>query len=378
MELLRREQLNSLMGSASGPCMSLYLPTSRGGEETRQGPIRLKNLLKTAEKKLSAYRWNAAETKAFLEPVQKLAENAGFWLHQGDGLALFRAPGQFLYYRLPIRFNELAVVTERFHIKPLLRLFTEDGRYYLLSLSKNRVRFFQCTRHGAREIELPPGTPRSVSELNQLSGVEKQSRVHTGSGARLHAHGSRAGEDEKQELKEFLRLVDKAVRETVRDDRAPLVLAGVEYELAMYRDINAHPHLMAGGVVGSPEGRRVSQLLADAWPIVGPELSKGREGAAQRYTDLVGSGRVSNVLEKVVPAARLGRVEQLFVAVGRQRWGSFDEQTQRVKVRDEPHVGDQDLLDLAAVQTVLHGGSVYAVEPDQVPGGRSVAAVMRF
>jgi hypothetical protein len=84
------------------------------------------------------------------------------------------------------------------------------------------------------------------------------------------------------------------------------------------------------------------------------------------------------VLEKVVPAARLGRVEELFVAVGRQRWGRFDEVTQRVKVRNEPHAGDQDLLDLAAVQTVLHGGSVYAVDPDRVPGGRSVAAVMRF
>ena len=46
MELLRREQLNALIQQAAGPCISLYLPTARGGEETRQGPIRLKNLLK--------------------------------------------------------------------------------------------------------------------------------------------------------------------------------------------------------------------------------------------------------------------------------------------------------------------------------------------
>lgn len=110
MELLRREQLNALIDEAAGPCISLYLPTARGGEETRQGPIRLKNLLKKAEKQLSASGLKAAQAKQLLEPAQRLCENSGFWLHQGDGLAILRSPKSFLYFRLPIRFDELVVV----------------------------------------------------------------------------------------------------------------------------------------------------------------------------------------------------------------------------------------------------------------------------
>ena len=37
-----------------------------------------------------------------------------------------------------------------------------------------------------------------------------------------------------------------------------------------------------------------------------------------------------------------------------------------------------DLFDLAAVQTLSNGGTVYAVEPGEMPGGGEVAAVYRF
>ena len=379
MELLRTEQLKALIEQETGPCASIFLPTARGGEETRQGPIRLKNLLKKAEKQLTGRGLKTQECREFLEPAQKLCENAGFWLHQGSGLAVFRSPGMFQYYRLPIRFDELVVVTDRFHLKPVMRVVAEDGRFLLLSLRKNGVHFYECTRYGARELELPPATPKSLGDLLELAGVERQTQMHTAGGsAKFHGHGSRGGEDEKEDLKEFFRHIDKGVREVTGEDRAPLVLAGVDYMLALYREVSSHPHLVSGGVPGSPEGRRVRDLRDEAWLVVDPHLKKGRQAAADRYDGSAASNRASNVLERVVPAACLGRVEQLFVAVGRQRWGRYDEQSQRLKVRETPHAGDQDLLDLAAIQTLLHGGAVYAVEPSQVPGGRSLAALFRY
>ncbi len=376
MELLRREQLNALIEQTTGPCISLFLPTARGGEETRQGPIRLKNLLKKAEKQLSARGLKASETKALVEPAQKLCENSGFWLHQGDGLAVLRAPDSFFYFRLPIRFDELVVVSDRYHVKPLMRMFTEDGRYYVLALNKNGVRLLECTRFGVRDIQLPTETPKRLADLLELAGVERQVQARAGGG--IHGHGSRSGEDDKDNLLEFFRRVDRGVREAVRDSRTPLVLAGVDRQISLYREASAYPHLVAGGVTGSPEGKRADQLREEAWKVVEPDLTTSRRAAAERFSDNVGTHRASNVLERVVPAACGGRVEQLFVAVGRQRWGTFDEQSQRVKVREQPHAGDHDLLDLAAINTLSHGGAVYAVDPGEVPGGRSLAAVFRY
>ncbi len=379
MELLRREVLNSLIEENTEPCVSIFLPTARGGNETWQGPIRLKNLLRQAEQKLGA-RWRkAGNGKGFLEPALALCENSGFWLHQGDGLALFRSPERFSYYRLPLKFDELVVVTERYHLKPLLRMFTEDGRYYVLSLSKNGVKFLECTRHGAREIALGPEVPASLRELREMAGVERHPVVHAPS-AKLqgHGHGTRAGDDDKQELKEYFRLVDRAVREIVKEDKSPMVLSGVEYEQALYREITALASLVPRGVAGSPEGRSLSQLRDAAWAIVEPHFRQGRADAALRYEEAVGTARASNVLEQLVPAACTGRIDELFVAVGKQRWGRYDPKTHRVKIRDQAHAGDQDLLDLAAIQTVLHKGAVYAVAPNEVPGGRSLAATLRY
>ena len=37
-----------------------------------------------------------------------------------------------------------------------------------------------------------------------------------------------------------------------------------------------------------------------------------------------------------------------------------------------------DLLDAAAIQSFIHEGTVYAVEPVEVPGGGPIAAVYRY
>jgi hypothetical protein len=48
------------------------------------------------------------------------------------------------------------------------------------------------------------------------------------------------------------------------------------------------------------------------------------------------------------------------------------------QLRDEPQPGDEDLLDSAAVHTFLNGGTVYAVEPVEVPDEATLAAVFRY
>jgi hypothetical protein len=52
--------------------------------------------------------------------------------------------------------------------------------------------------------------------------------------------------------------------------------------------------------------------------------------------------------------------------------------TNEIELHDPIESGDESLLDLAAVQTYLKGGLVYAVEPEKVPGGTTAAAVLRY
>jgi hypothetical protein len=94
-----------------------------------------------------------------------------------DGLALFLAPHLSRSYRLPLAFEELAVVAGRFHVKPLLPLFTDDGRFDVLALSQNAVRMLECTRHSARQLELE-GVPPNLAEALKYDDPEKQLQYH--------------------------------------------------------------------------------------------------------------------------------------------------------------------------------------------------------
>jgi hypothetical protein len=90
-----KAKLQALMEQPGGTCVSLFLPTCRAGRETRQGRIRLKNLLREAERRLLACRLRSTEVKEVLEPIRALVEDALFWRDQRDGLALFRSPDVF-------------------------------------------------------------------------------------------------------------------------------------------------------------------------------------------------------------------------------------------------------------------------------------------
>jgi hypothetical protein len=70
-------------------------------------------------------------------------------------------------------------------------------------------------------------------------------------------------------------------------------------------------------------------------------------------------------------------VESLFVDRDAHEWGFYDRATGEVQLRSPRHPQDDDLLDYAAVQTLLHRGAVYAVTPDQSPWP-PIAAVFRY
>ncbi|MBC7235878.1 MAG: hypothetical protein H5T69_08550, partial [Chloroflexi bacterium] len=131
-------------------------------------------------------------------------------------------------------------------------------------------------------------------------------------------------------------------------------------------------------ITGNPEALTPAELHGRAWEIVQLRFLEAKQAARLQYQGLAGTGRTSTNVKEVVPAAYHGRVEVLFVALGIQQWGRFVPETNTVHLRPEPTPGDEDLLDLAAIQTVLNGGTVYAVEPETVPDGASLAAIFRF
>ncbi len=89
-----------------------------------------------------------------LAPAILLLQDAYFWQHQSDGLAIFLSSNKIRRYRLPLNFEELMVVDDHLYIKPLLPLFTGDGQFYILALSQNKVRLLNGTRDSVSEVDI--------------------------------------------------------------------------------------------------------------------------------------------------------------------------------------------------------------------------------
>jgi hypothetical protein len=387
MDILTRGELRTLTRKTEGWCVSIYMPTHRVGAEIQQDPIRLKNLLAEVEEHLLTRGLRTPEAKELLEPAEKLLQNGLFWQRQSDGLALFLSSEAFRYYRLPFDFDELVVVTDRFHVKPLFPLLS-GGHFYVLALSQNEVRLLQGTRYSIREVDLG-GMPESLAETLRYNDPEKRFQFHTstrtpgGQGQRpaiFHGHGVASADDPKNYILRYFHRVDKGLRDLLRDEQAPLVLAGVDYLCPIYREANTYPHLVDEGIEGNPEALRAEELHEQGWAILQPLFLAAQKEAAAQYRQLAGasSEQASNNLRTVVTAAYHGRVETLFVAVGLQQWGTFDPDTRLAQLHKEAKPDDKDLLDFAAVHTFLNGGTVYAVEPEKVPDEAPLAAMFRY
>lgn len=385
MENLTLDQLKGLAQQVASPSISIFLPTYRTGQDTQQARIRLKNLLRDAEQQLLNSGMGPRGVSELLKPASALLDDTLFWQHQYDGLAVFLASDDFHIYHLPFGVEERLIIARSYYVRPVLPLFTNNGHYYILAISQKAVRLFEGTRHSVGQIDLPEGAPESLMEALNLDDPEKQLQVRSGTpqgGMRAGMfHGQGPGEEEQKErIERYLNLVDTGLKEIFHEQQAPLVLAGVDYLLPIYRKVSEYAHIVPEGITGSPEHWRPEELQEQAWPIVEPHFRQETEKSVAQYQQLAGTDRAADNIEEIVAAAFYGRVDRLLLGDDTQVWGRFDHETGTVVHYQDGQSEEYDLplLDFAAMQTLQNGGTVYALSQEEMPTRSPIAAVFRY
>lgn len=371
-------ELQRLMGPQTPPCISLFMPTHRDFQAAKQDRIRFKNLLGEAER-LLAVDHSSREVAALLGDMNGFATEE-YWRDQLDGLAVFRSPDLLLSYRLPMELSERVVVADSFHIRPVVRFLQSNQLYYVLALSQNEATLY----HGTRDSLDVVGVRDMPGKLTDAVGEEVRRgflNAHpsaAGGASTYHGHGG-PDEDKKHELTTFFRAIDEAIWSLLRDSHAPLILAGVGYYHPLYRAVSRYQHLADDGVEGNVERLSLHELHGKVWPVAG-EILKGREDQGlEEYHRVHGRGLSSEDLDEVARATVQGRVRRLMVARGGHVWGVFDSATGEVTRREaQADSHDDDVVDDVAQAVLARGGEVLVLEPDRMPGGSPVAAVLRW
>ncbi len=365
MDTLTREELRYMVQARSQPCVSVFLPTHRAGREIEADRILLKSLIRDVEARLAATGLKRGRAREILAPAKSLTEGREFWRYQSDGLAVFLAPGYFRYFRVALSLQVFVIVADRFDITPLLPLWTLEDRFRLLALSRNHARLFEGTRFAINEVDTN-SIPKSFSEA--IASQVDQSR--------RQQHTARPGLPEDQLL--YFRSIDRGLRSLLDNQRIPLVLAGVDEALSFYRQVNTYEGLLPAGIVGNPDRLSAPDLHSKAWEIVREHYDQARKQAIRQYTECADASRNSSKLTEILPAAYHGRVYYLYVTLGAAKWGSYDPEHDAVTVHDEARAGDENLLNLAVIHTILHGGTVYALSQSEMPEGALAASLFRY
>jgi hypothetical protein len=375
------------LAQENSTCLTMFLPLAATGGGDGDNSLHLKRALAAAETKLAKL---GLESTPFLQRVEEIGKDCA----RRDGVAqtaiIYCSANHSSCFGVPDSLPETVLIGESFHVLPLLKTAQSEHEFYVLALSQKHTRLMHCTHTESQEVELPASVPRNLFDFNQHAQPDhrlenrsqggQQGKPHASHPGVAVAFGTGSDADQKDEyLYHFYNEIDKQLQAFLRTNPLPLVIAGVDYEIALYHRVSEYPALVPDGVHGSPDGLKGPDLHARALKVLKGYTAERINKALAQY-EKAGGDRISTTVPEIVKNAFDGRVLYLFLAEGAAHPGRFDQGTREVYeiAGERSSPGSDDLLNAAAIQTIGHAGDVFVLPPDRMPGQCGAAAMLRF
>ncbi|HEV2354387.1 MAG TPA: hypothetical protein VGR89_09095, partial [Puia sp.] len=321
-----RQEFEKLARHPADVCVSLYMRTGVAGAEPAAQADRhnLKRLLQEVRVALGQMKIRDV-TGDVLRPAESLADDDGFWQEVPQGLAFFLAPDCHVCCRLPFDPGAGLYIHTSFILFPLAEL-PGTRYYYLLALSKHAARVYRATAFGMEWIKVPE-LPQGIADVVHFEekGDSGAFRSADGSGTGANFHGIGEGKtSNKVNIAAYFREVDRTLREQLlRREHEPLVLAGVDYLLPIYREVNKYPQLIEPQVTGNFDHVQASSLFRQARDkMTAWQREQWKLTIAGKLDH--GTAPVTSFAQDVIRAAFEGRVDTLFLDRNSDIRGRYD------------------------------------------------------
>jgi hypothetical protein len=340
-------------------------------------------LLKEIEQQLND-NYSHDQVSALMEPFKELGLDEDFWNHTMDGLAVFGAPGYFSVVGLPRTVQELAVVADTFHTKPLRRFLQSADRYLILSLNQHDIKLYEGSRNTLEIIQLAAGSPRTINESLGEELTEKHLTVSSSGGiggesvAMHHSHGTKVDEVDI-DADRYFRAVDRMVLDTYsRPSGLPLLLAALPEHHHLFHQVSHNPFLLAEGLKINPESLTNEELRDRAWEIFEPQYEARLMALTDDFNVAMSQGLGIEDLAEIATAAVAARVATLLIEADREVVGRIHPGTGNVDFSDSENTLTDDLLDDLGEWVVKLGGAVMVIPSALMPTQTGAAAICRY
>jgi hypothetical protein len=347
------EQLAALLQAHAPGSVSAYLPTSPLPQDADAARIELKNLASEAERQLGE------DGRGVREQFDALLADDAFWTQLAVSLAVFATADSLLTFRLPNRLVSMVEVSDRFHLKPLLRSVTFPQAAFVLALAQGSVRL----------VEVAGDVPPSEVPVAELPTPDEiAARLRPG-----HLQDA-----DKVRMRQYARLVDTALRPVLAGMGLPLILAAAAPLDAIYRSVNSYPRLAARGIVGNPEETSEAELADAARGILDELYAADLEAVRSTFATRFDAGRGATDVGDVARAATFGAVDTLMVDIDDVIPGFVADGDGTVTFDGDNDALNYGVVDEIARRVLLSGGRVLALRRDDIPEQGTVAAILRY
>lgn len=361
-------EFRSLHAARADACVSITLATTPLSQDIGASRIAFSNHMKVALAQLDAAGFNKRRRALLEAELSALEEDDAFWRLQARSLVVLATPDSLRTFRLATAVGDVVEVSDRFHLKPLLRAIAFPQHAFVLALSENAVRLVEVFADSPAAAVRVPDLPASAADAVGRASVNNLTQ------------GTRIANAQGQTvlLRQYARQVDAALRPVLAGRETPLILAATDPLGPIFRAVNSYPALAADEITVSPDRQSEQDLAQAARAILDRVYAKEIEEAKRLFGSRLGQRRGTTDLQEVARAATNGAVEMLLIDIDRTIPGTVGDNDGTVTLAAKPSPGSYDVIDEIAGRAILAGARFLGVRRVDMPGEAGIAATLRY
>jgi hypothetical protein len=361
-------EMRALHRARADACVSIYVSTTPQTQHVKASRIAFSNLAKAASEQLEAAGFDKRRRARLEAELAALGEDDAFWNLQARSLAVLATPDSARTLRLATAITDTVEVSDRFHLKPLLRAIAFPQTAFVLALSENAVRLVEVF------ADLPPSAVRVPDLPNSAADAVGRASVNNlTQGTRIaNAQGQTAL------LHQYARQVEASLRPILAARETPLILAATEPLGPIFRAVCTYPVLAGEGISVSPDRLSDSELANAARPVLDRLYAGEIDAARVLFQTRLGQRRATTDIGEAARAATNGAVELLLVDIDHVIPGTVDEADGAVSVASTASAASYDVIDEIAGRAIVTGAKLLGARRSDIPDGAPLAATLRY
>lgn len=290
-----KEVLQKLGSEKSNPCVTISLKAHRTHPDNAKDKIRIKNLLKEAEERVTK-EFDKRSVAKLLDKIATIQDDIDV-NYNLDSLHLFLSNDTKEIVKTPGPMSQNKVhISETFAIRPLINTLSRSEPYLIMLLSQSGVQLYEAISDGIIQ-EIKNGGFPFTKNIPEIFFPERKSDA--------------AYLDDL--VRGYFNKIDKALVKVHNETGLNCVVVCTADNYSFLTQVADKPNIYNGYVRIDYNNRAPHQIVKQTWELMRTLQQQQRTKAINEMKGAVASGKVLTDLQEIYQAAIDGRGDLLIV-----------------------------------------------------------------